>query len=767
MSKKKPKKYWVDYLLSFHLGFCHGPVDELVAVKMKERDILDNPMSGNGAVVIDKPDLFGGNEREGGAMGLLTFMNGNEEQVAPQALASRVGKTPSTMPGFRQIASLLFTGTGNEGFTVASNYPNVPDVWARFRRRSRGLNAPGAIIENDKGYRDSNPAHMIWECIVNTEWGMGALPQQLDYPSFVAAAATLADEKFGLSMIWTRQMTIEAFIQEILNHINALLFFNPLTGLLQIKLLRNDYDINTLPQVGPNQASLVTFRRKLWGETINEIVVSWTNPETEEQETLTYQDLGNIAMQGSVVSENRNYYGIRSATLASQVGARDIVSEASPRATATITAKRSLWNYLPGDVVLFTWPRYDIGQIVMRVMEVDYGTPTDSKIKINLIEDVWGLNHAEYLDPPETEWEDPARDPNQPNLNLGAKFLAVPYSWIQMNVGEEHISDDMYPDIIIAALVSPTKDQKDIMSFVLHGEEVMLNGETVWASAGEKNTVGRATLKDPLSQEATSVIYIEDVTGGPGPEVGEFAIIGSGEERDSEIVLIDANLGDGNWRVWRGVLDTVPHDWSSGDTIWFIGSTFNAYDGNVRPANTQVSYKIQPRTSKGLRDLSLCPELTTVRPDRPYRPYRPANVKVNLVPFYLSDESTDYGLRHWTMDVSWSNRHRKMEDSIIRRWDEGDVAPEEGQTTEVILMDSSEKEIYRWTGLEGTRTTLQIPVELSGQIENFKIKVVSRRDGFESLQGLTIDLRLYRKGYGSDYGYFYGGWPEETEFGNA
>lgn len=767
MSKKKPKKYWVDYLLSFHLGICHGPVDELVGVKMKEKDILDTPLSGSGAVVIDKLDLFGGNEREGGVAGLMTFMNGDDDQVAPEALASRVNKTPSTMPGFRQIASLLFTGTGNEGFTVGANYPNVPDVWARLRRRSRGLDAPGAVIENSKGYRDSNPAHMIYECIINTEWGMGALPQQLDLASFKKAAATLFDEKFGLSMIWTRQMTIEAFIQEILNHINALMFFNPRTGLLQIKLLRNDYDLDTLPQVGPAQASLTTFRRKQWGETVNEIVVSWTNPETEEQETVPIQDLGNIAMQGSVVSENRNYYGIRSATLAAKVASRDIAAEATPRATATIMANRSLWTYLPGDVVLFTWPRYDIGQVVMRVMEVDYGKPTDSKIKINLIEDVWGLNHAEYLDPPETEWEDPAKDPNQPDMNVGAIFLAVPFSWIQMNVTDDGLTDDLYPDIIIAALVSPSKAQRDIHSFVLHGEDVLLNGETVWSSAGEKNTVGKARLKARLPQEATSIIHIEDVTGGPGPEVGEFAILGSGDERTSEIVLIDENLGDGNWRIWRGVLDTVPQDWDFDTTIWFIGSNFNAYDGNTRLANTPVKYKIQPRTSKGLRELSLCNELTTVRPDRPYRPYRPANVKVNLVPFYRSDESTDYGLRHWTMDVSWSNRHRKMEDSIIRRWDEGDVVPEDGQTTEVILMDSDEKELHRWTGLEGTRTTLQIPVELSGQIENFKIKVVSRRDGFESLQGLTIDLRLYRKGYGSDYGYFYGGWPEEMEFDNA
>src|SRR5690606_12901100 len=98
---------------------------------------------------------------------------------------------------------------------------------------------------------------------------------------------------------------------------------------------------------------LLNFRRKLWGETTNEIVVTWTNPASEDEETITYQSLGNIAMQGEVVSEGRNYYGIRNVELANTVAARDIVSASYPLAMATVEVDRRQWDILPGDCVKF------------------------------------------------------------------------------------------------------------------------------------------------------------------------------------------------------------------------------------------------------------------------------------------------------------------------------------------------------------------------------------------------------------------------------
>lgn len=779
MGKKKNRKTWYDFFISMHLGFCHGPVDALTALFIKDRQVWGGAVYGNTTLHIYNENLFGGNEREGGVGGAVHVMLGSETQQIPAALAARLGLTPATAPGFRRKATLALLGNGlGEGFWVGSNYPQVPTVWARFRRSPKSLNAPNAVIVNSFGMHDANPAHIIHECLVNEDFGMGAHPSMVDTDSFVRAAETLAEEKFGLSLLWTQQSTIEAFIQEVLDHIQGLLFFNPRTGLATLKLLRNDYDPDNLPEIGPADAVLDTFRRKLWGETVNEITISWTNPQSEETETLTYHDPANIAMQGEVVSENRHYYGIRSPELASYVGARDIAAAAVPLASASIRVNRRKWTLLPGDVIRFSWPKYNIDRIIMRVMEVDYGRPDSAEIKVNLLEDVFGLPYAQFLTPPRSEWEDPDQDPNGPLYDeIDSIFVAVPYPLVVAAIGSDNISDDRYPEILIAAMVTPRPSQTDFRTFVLLEEEVLPSGATEWVGAGERNTTGYTTLTQevPPAVESILIMDLENVRGVTRPEVGGLAMLGTGaegggwsrREHTTELVMFIEHLGGNAWRVARGVLDTIPRRWPNGTPIRFIDVNFDAIDFSSEVADADVFYKVQPRTSIGLRDVEASPTFITNRPARPYMPFRPANVVVDGSMFEDLDYSENHNPRAWVINTSWSNRNRLLEDSVYRRWDEPSVVMEEGQTVEVCFWWSAPGNAIpkerRVKGLTGT--SYQIDVFETGRDEQIPIKFVSVRDDLESLQGMERNVRLYRKGFGSDWGYFYGGWPKDFNIG--
>lgn len=788
MGKKSNYKTWYDYNISMHMGFCHGPIDALMGVYMKEKPVWEGELTANGFVDVDKPNLFGGEEREGGAVGRVHFMRGDFTQLIPGELASRLGRTPETSPGYRGLFSLFFCGNGTigrPGFKVGSNYPSVPGIWARVRRSSKTtLNPAYARIPYEPGNRlDANPSHMIWEILTDTDWGMGGLPQQLDVPSFNYAAQKLFEEKFGLSMLWMRQTTIEAFIQEIIDHIQALFFFHPRTGLGTLKLLRDDYDPNSLPEIGPDQARLKNFRRKLWGETTNEIIVSWTNPETEEQETVSYQDLANIAMQGEVVSENRNYYGIRNVELATRIAARDIGPAATPLATATIEVDRRHWDFVPGDMIKFTWPKYNIERLLMRVMEVDYGKPDDAKLTMNLMEDIFGLSQAVIITPPPpTQWEPVDQDPNSSvMLNIPGVFAAIPYSLIQQIMGEDAMSDDLYPAIVIAVMVSRTNLQPDLQQFRLNGVGVLPNGATTWYDYGRKNLTGYSTLSEALPREVTSEIILGSTFGGgEGPEIGGLGLISKpldsemdpgaaidGNERDWELVLFDEDLGNGTWRVIRGALDTVPRAWTRGSVIRFLGVTFDAWDANQPLANSSVTYKLTAITSLGESDINKVNPQSTSRLARPYFPYRPANVRVNGSLFDEIDLSHDYGPRNWECLVTWANRNRKTEDTIYRRWDESDVPAENGQTTVVELWWFEVIEsVVVWHHVSSddiTGSSLAIDVAKTGAGTDFLVRTKSKRDGFESLQYMEHSVKFYRKGFGSDYGYFYGGWGSDVE----
>src|SRR4029077_7040927 len=123
----------------------------------------------------------------------------------------------------------------------------------------------------------------------------------------------------------------------------------------------------SLPEFMPDDSLVTNFSRKLWGETINEIVVTWTNPDNEEEETVVAQDLANIEAQGGVISDGRNYYGVRNAQLAMRLGQRALRSAATPLAKCDLEVNRTAWALLPGDVCKLVSPEDGIDRIVMRV----------------------------------------------------------------------------------------------------------------------------------------------------------------------------------------------------------------------------------------------------------------------------------------------------------------------------------------------------------------------------------------------------------------
>jgi hypothetical protein len=121
---------------------------------------------------------------------------------------------------------------------------------------------------------DMNPAHIIRECLTDTEWGMGYSEADIDDASFIAAADTLFDEQMGISILWQRENTIEAFVQDIIRHIDAALYVDRRTGKFVLKLIRDDYDPNALITLTPDNIERVeNYKRPAFGDLVNSVTV--------------------------------------------------------------------------------------------------------------------------------------------------------------------------------------------------------------------------------------------------------------------------------------------------------------------------------------------------------------------------------------------------------------------------------------------------------------------------------------------------------------
>ena len=134
-SKKQTVGY--RYRMGLHLVLCQGPVDAVQEIQMGERtawgDADRGPLSsGHGltSLSINKPTLFGGDEREGGVVGTIDVLPGGPSQGRNDYLMARLG---SAIPAFRGVLSLVA-----RQILFAANNPYIKPWAVRVRRFTAG-----------------------------------------------------------------------------------------------------------------------------------------------------------------------------------------------------------------------------------------------------------------------------------------------------------------------------------------------------------------------------------------------------------------------------------------------------------------------------------------------------------------------------------------------------------------------------------------------------------------------------------------------------
>ena len=112
------------YNVGLHAVFCHGPVDFISRVSVDERICWEGEAAG-GSITINAPELFGGEEREGGVGGDVDILMGEPAQTKNSYLLDKIN--PS-IPAYRGVMSMVF-----KGFYWGNN-PYLKPVSIRARR---------------------------------------------------------------------------------------------------------------------------------------------------------------------------------------------------------------------------------------------------------------------------------------------------------------------------------------------------------------------------------------------------------------------------------------------------------------------------------------------------------------------------------------------------------------------------------------------------------------------------------------------------------
>lgn len=401
------------YNLGMHLGLCHGPVDAFLRFRAGEKTAWAGSVTDNGTITVDDDELFGGRDREGGMQGVLEIAFGDWAQSASSYLAATI---PHPIGASRGVLSLVWRNGEGDGGGYVGNSSYLPPWSFRVRRILAGWHGdPWYPTRATINTRLMNPAHIVYECLTNPEWGLGWSTAIINDAQWRAAADTLYGEGLGLAMLWAQTETIENFIQIVLDHIDGILAFRPSTGQFELVLVRQDYDVESLPIVNTaNLRAVEGFQRQAWGETINELTLVYVDHETGKDTSITAHDGANIQAQGAVITAQVDRRGIRTGDLAERVALRDLRARSTPLARMTLHADRTLWDYAQGDVLRLQWPEPGLEDMVVRVLKIRKGTPTSSEITAEVIEDIFALSGEAYLGHAETP-DQPTRPPVEPD----------------------------------------------------------------------------------------------------------------------------------------------------------------------------------------------------------------------------------------------------------------------------------------------------------------------------------------------------------------
>lgn len=105
MTSGKSKQFLgYNYKIGCHFVPFLAPYDALHAIKFQDKTAWQGEIKA-GSLNINRPDQFGGKEKEGGIVGKIDVMDGNSAQAPNSYLQSVLG---SLMPAFRGVSSVVF-----------------------------------------------------------------------------------------------------------------------------------------------------------------------------------------------------------------------------------------------------------------------------------------------------------------------------------------------------------------------------------------------------------------------------------------------------------------------------------------------------------------------------------------------------------------------------------------------------------------------------------------------------------------------------------
>ena len=755
------------HFAGFAYGICHGPIDGIRTVWIDDKEAFSGSTSNAGSTItIDKPKMWGGDHEMGGLYAQCDIVRGDfwpTQQPNPY-----LSSLATDAPAYSGKALFIWCGqsrAAGSGYFAAtpSDSPLVRPIALEVCRFPNNLGVPDFKTCGSDSL-DANPAEVAYEWITNRVFGGRLAPSRIDLASFQETAETCFDDQIGMSLELNREYDVESALDDISAVADLKIHGSLQSGTIKCKPIRRDYSIASIPILRHGNDSSVTDKSDYnvleieshelgtWKGTANDIKLEYINRKNKYQvEKQPAFDTANRIIQGRQVTVQRNFRGVSLPETAALVATREMRATSFPRQPFVLYINRdAAWDedeerYIePGDVRKLISYKYSWTKIV-RILEVGIGKEDDSRVRLTVVEDVFGVGAAAFANSGSGGFSYPL-DPVEIETYL---VQDAPYFLTK---------DDDPRALVFAAKPNNAQVKFDIKVSTNNGLTYTEEGsdadfaiigtitEAVERLTAVKLTSLTFTPSNSLEAERLESATAAEIATGENliywPDTGEWGAV--------EDVT---NNGDGTFtleNVWRAIggFDSVPASHAAGSTIWF----FSYGKGLTGEHAAATSLRLKLISNALGSDLDI-DDADAISHTTTTRALKPLPVRGVLL-------SGDYALEEIgasdDVEVEWAETNRLSEGTVVTQTDPG-VEAEDGTTYTVrwYTTEGATKLLRTESGIaqaSGSQTATMTTAEEAASPNYLgyltikgKIEIDAVRDGHTS----TTYIREYTRAGGS------------------
>jgi hypothetical protein len=710
------------YYLGLDLALCLGGGVKLTKIWAGKYVAWTGSQAVDGNVTITEPELYGGEKQRGGLVGTAAFYSGGFSQAQDAYL---VTNCDANTPRYGGISHIVF-----KAFYFGTQAQLEPFHF-ELGRFSDVVSPGHGVMANGL---DLNPMEILYDALTS-KWGrLGIDVAGIDTASWAAAANTLYTEDNGMSLKLEQPNDGKAVAEEVLRQADGILYQDPETSKIKAKLIRFDYDPNTLPVL--TQAivkDISNFSKSTWDATFNQCRVTFPNRDKDYADSVAAaQDFANINFQARVKSTEVSFPACTRADLASELASRVLAIYSVPLYKCTLKCTRAASFLRPGDVFCLTWEPFFIVKMVMRVQRIDLGDLTNGVVTITCLQDKFAVNNTIFAPPETGTWT----APNDAAAPVTVRYVFESPMFLMKAAGMTPADDQGTLYSVGKAPTAHSLSYDFETSLDTFATTTLAIDAAIYCASARLVTTYASTAGGTLQYDTTTGVRIDGLTniailqtasrstGSDGRSL--FVIEG---EIMSYTAFVD-NL-DGSYtlqNISRGFLDTLPSAHTSGVQVFFIVGQEGLSDA-LLPDTATVKARMRDNTASSTLAASSALVDTLTLDRRAFRPAAPAYLTL------AGSRTPATQVSATTVTADWRERSRLA--STLVYYDDTTQTPEAGTTYTLRYKLGA----GAWTTVTGIATnTYAVPV--TGLVGTLTVEVWAVRSSLASRITDTLTIVL-------------------------